>query len=185
MADLAQSAAVLIAGVVIWFRPDWHAIDPICTLGFSILVLFSTLGVLRSAISVLLEETPPGISWQHVHDAISNTPYVTDVHDLHIWSISHGQPALSVHCTSSDPESLSNINQVCIRFGIADTTIQIQPTAGLCVTCNSLECVAILDSAPEAPIRAKSSSRSSCECPVAATMEPRNTKIVCAKIDQY
>jgi cation diffusion facilitator family transporter len=135
MADLLQSVAVLIAGVVIWFRPDWHVIDPICTLVFCMIVFYSTLGVLRSSISVLLEETPPSVSWQAVYDAISATPNVTNVHDLHIWSISHGQPALSVHCSSTDPEALSNINSVCCRYGIVHSTIQIQGPEGTCVTC--------------------------------------------------
>jgi zinc transporter 2 len=136
MADLAQSVAVLIAGLIIWVRPDWHVIDPILTLGFCILVLYSTIGVLRSSISVLLEEMPPNISWQQVYDAIAKTPNVTDVHDLHIWSISHGQPALSVHCTSMDPNALSNIHNVCVRFGLVHSTIQIQTPEEPCITCN-------------------------------------------------
>lgn len=141
MADLAQSVAVLVAGMVIWVRPDWHVIDPILTLGFCILVLYSTLGVLRSSISVLLEEMPPNISWQEVQDAIAKTPNVTDVHDLHIWSISHGQPALSVHCTSMDPNALSNIHNVCVRFGVVHSTIQIQPSEEPCIPCNEPSCM--------------------------------------------
>jgi zinc transporter 2 len=137
MGDLAQSAAVLIAGVVIWFRPDWQIIDPICTLFFCILVFLSTLGVLRSSISVLLEEVPPGVDWQKVYNGISNVEGVTDVHDLHIWSISHGDPALSVHCNSSNPNTLQDVYKVCKSFGITHATIQIQFEIGdgPCITC--------------------------------------------------
>jgi zinc transporter 2 len=136
MADLAQSVAVLIAGMIIWVRPDWHVIDPILALGFCVLVVYSTIGVLRSSISVLLEEMPPNILWQQVYDAIAKTPNVTDVHDLHIWSISHGQLALRAHCTSMDPNSLSNIHNVCVRFGGVHSTIQIQTPEEPCITCN-------------------------------------------------
>jgi len=125
LGDLLQSVAVLIAGLVIWFRPEWHIIDPICTLIFCVIVFFSTFGVLKSAFSVLLEAIPPNISWEQVYTAIAQTPNVTDVNDLHIWSISHGKPALSVHCTSSDPEALRNITKICRNFGINHSTIQV------------------------------------------------------------
>ena len=140
MADLAQSVAVLIAGLVIWVRPDWHIIDPILTLGFAVLVLYSTLGVVRSSISVLLEETPPSISWRKVYEAISRVPNVKNVHDLHIWSISHGQPTLSVHCQTTDPEALRKIRDECLVFGISHATIQTQFWEGPCVTCGDLPC---------------------------------------------
>jgi zinc transporter 2 len=135
MADLAQSVAVLIAGLVIWVRPDWYIIDPILTLLFATLVLYSTFGVLRSSISVLLEETPPSISWRQVHEAIAKVSNVNDVHDLHIWSISHGQPTLSVHCQSTDPDALRKIRDECLVFGIIHATIQVQDAEGLCLTC--------------------------------------------------
>jgi zinc transporter 2 len=65
---------------VIWWRPDYHIVDPILTLGFSMLVLYSTIGVLKSSIAVLLEETPSSIDWKKVYNAISALPGVDDVH---------------------------------------------------------------------------------------------------------
>ena len=67
-------------GLVIWRKPEWHIIDPILTLGFCVLVLWSTIGVLRSSIAVLLEETPAGIDWRKVYTVISAVPNVDDVH---------------------------------------------------------------------------------------------------------
>ena len=77
LGDLAQSVAVLIAGLVIWWKPTWQVVDPICTLLFCALVFYSTLGVLRSSISVLLEEVPPHVSWRDVHDDIQAVEGVT------------------------------------------------------------------------------------------------------------
>ena len=139
MGDLAQSVAVLIAGLVIWVRPDYQVIDPICTLLFCTLVFVSTLRVVRSAIAVLLEEVPPNISWKNVYDSISSVPEVRNVHDLHIWCISHGEPTLSVHCFSANRSALSSINDVCKKFGIKHATIQIQEEDGPCITCSKLE----------------------------------------------
>jgi zinc transporter 2 len=135
LGDLAQSVAVLIAGVIIWVRPDLHIIDPILTLLFAVLVLYSTFGVVRESIAVMLEATPPNISWEKVHEAIMKVPNVEDVHDLHIWSISHGQPILSVHCQSKDSDALGKIRDQCLTFGISHATIQVQYSEGSCLTC--------------------------------------------------
>ena len=145
MADLAQSVAVFIAGLIIWYEPSWRIVDPIATILFCIMVFYSTLGVIRSAICVLLEEVPPDVSWQRMHDQIGLLPGVTHVHDLHIWSISHGMTALSVHVRTTSTrvdtkEVLKTINAICIANGVQHTTIQVQPFCNIdngCVTCGS------------------------------------------------
>jgi solute carrier family 30 (zinc transporter), member 2 len=138
MGDLAQSAAVLIAGLVIWCRPEWRIIDPICTLFFCAIVFYSTLGVLRSSISVLLEEVPPNIKWGDMYKAIQGVEGVENVHDLHIWSISHGNPTLSVHCsTMGDPQKvLEEVYSAVKKQGIRHATIQVQANGQECVTCH-------------------------------------------------
>lgn len=145
IADLAQSIAVLIAGLIIWYNPEWKIVDPIATILFCVLVFYSTLGVIRSAVAVMLEEVPPSVSWQRVHSEIQATPGVLDVHDLHIWSISQGVNALSVHVHANIMENddtlnsattavinsnriLAQIAEVSKRHGIRHATIQIQPT---------------------------------------------------------
>ena len=82
MGDLAQSVAVFLGGIVIYWKPEYHIVDPILTLGFSALVLCSTVGVLRTSVAVLLEETPANIDWKEVYDSISALPNIHDVHDL-------------------------------------------------------------------------------------------------------
>ena len=151
MGDLAQSVAVLIAGIVIWLKPAWKVVDPIITLLFCGLVFYSTLSVIRGSIAVLLEEVPPHVSWNQVHDNISAVPGVHGVHDLHIWSISDGVPALSVHCfvepavgNDNMDQALKDIYAVCHRLhGIQHATVQLQSgdassTACDCVTCQDL-----------------------------------------------
>ena len=145
MADLAQSVAVFIAGLIIWYEPNWTIVDPIATILFCILVFYSTLGVIRSAIGVLLEGVPPEVSWQRIHDQIELLPGVTNVHDLHIWSISHGMTALSVHVRTTSTrvntkQVLQTINAICTANGVQHTTIQVQPFCRMdngCVTCES------------------------------------------------
>lgn len=140
LADLAQSVAVLIGGIIIWVNPKWHIVDPILTLGFCVLVLYNSLGVLRQSVAVLLEEIPPNVNWQEVFNAICEVPDVYDVHDLHIWCISHGTSALSVHCQSADPQALYKINCVILKFGIKHSAIQVQIQEGPCITCDMDGC---------------------------------------------
>jgi Co/Zn/Cd efflux system component len=104
------------------------------------LVFYSTLGVLRSSISVLLEEVPPNIDWDDIYTTITKVEGVSNVHDLHIWSISHGVPTLSVHCMASDPElALTSIYDVLKRKGIKHATIQVQLPDVECTTCAAEE----------------------------------------------
>merc|ERR1719162_2239629 len=136
MGDLAQSVGVLIAGLLIWYNPNWHIMDPIITLIFCGLVFKSTLGVIRTSISVLLEEVPSNIKWTEMFTAIQEVEGVINVHDLHIWSISHGIPSLSVHCTvkGDSDTALKSIYAVVKERGIKHATIQIQ--VGMeCLTC--------------------------------------------------
>lgn len=138
MGDLAQSVAVLIAGVIIYFQPTWTIVDPIATLLFCTMVFASTLPVIRRGVAVLLEEVPPHISWKQVHDALEQVPHISNVHDLHIWSISDGRPGLTVHCSveaDRATQALQDVQRVCRSFGIAHTTIQMQEDGGECITC--------------------------------------------------
>ena len=99
LSDLALSIALLIAGLFIWWKPTWQVADPVCTLVFSIIVICSTVGVTKASLSVLMEKVPQGVHWDEIHDAICQVSGVSDVQELHIWSISHGKflASLMVH----------------------------------------------------------------------------------------
>lgn len=133
-----QSVVVLVAGLIIWHKPAWQLADPICTLVFSTLVCYTIVGVIRSSLSVLLEAVPPGVDWADVHAAISNVRGVSNVHDLHIWSISQGNFILSVHATAEDAErAYRDIKAVCNKRDISHLTVQLQPsTMNGCATCD-------------------------------------------------
>jgi len=134
LGDLLQSFAVLVAGLIIWFvpSPNVRIVDPLATLLFCVVVFYSTMGVIRSSIAIILEEVPPDTDWNTVYEDLSKVEGVSQVHDLHIWSISHGVSALSVHCQATDPEqALETIlgQAVCGKHNIAHPTIQIQQSS--------------------------------------------------------
>ena len=133
----------MVAGIVVWARPNWQIVDPLCTLLFSALVLMTTIGTIRSCLKVLMEGAPDGVDVDQINADLIAIRGVSDVHDLHIWSLSVGKPALSVHMGADDTqEALRRAEHVCRSHGIGHSTIQVQPTGTACVTktCQEGDC---------------------------------------------
>ncbi|KAM6370972.1 proton-coupled zinc antiporter SLC30A2 isoform 3-T3 [Pluvialis apricaria] len=103
--DLLQSVGVLIASYIIFFKPEYKYVDPICTFLFSALVLVTTLTILRDVLLVLMEGTPKGMDFNAVREALLAVRGVEAVHSLHIWALTVAQPLLSVHIAISECHS--------------------------------------------------------------------------------
>jgi cobalt-zinc-cadmium efflux system protein len=97
-ADALGSLGVIIAGLGIVLT-GWDELDPIVGLLISILILISSWRLIREPVEVLLERAPEGMDVEQVGMAIARVPGVREVHDLHIWSITSGFPALAAHIT--------------------------------------------------------------------------------------
>ena len=96
LGDLFGSLAVLAAAAVIALT-GFQAADPIASALIGVLILPRTWRLLREAVDVLLEAAPKGVDLAEVRQHLIGTPGVTDVHDLHAWTITSGLPVLSVH----------------------------------------------------------------------------------------
>ena len=126
--DLIGSVAALVAGAVIYFT-GWKPIDPILSLVIGLLILGSTIGLLREALHVLMEGVPRSVKLEEVGRLIARIEGVSSVHDLHIWNISLGRVALSAHLDiaelSSWPSVLEQARQILQqRYGIDHVTLQ-------------------------------------------------------------
>jgi cobalt-zinc-cadmium efflux system protein len=141
--DTVSTAAVIIGGwAILWTGHYW--IDPALSFGIGALILWSSFGIVRETLNILLEGTPRGMSLDEVEAAVRAIGGVSDVHDLHVWSIGSENHALSAHVKISDmPTSesdaiLREINEkLGSSFGIHHTTIQLEhvvcETAHACV----------------------------------------------------
>lgn len=133
LGDLAASIGVIAAGVVILLT-GWLYADPIVSLGITALIAFSAIRIVLDTVNVLLEGVPSGIDLDEVRRTITSAPGVNSVHDLHVWSLSGEQMALSCHVVVSEEllaaESEHLIRQVeeavCGKYGIGHTTIQVE-----------------------------------------------------------
>ena len=80
---------VFIAALVIYFRPDWAIVDPICTFVFSLLVLGTTVSILRSTLAVIMEAAPPGTSYSSLRNTLLSVPGIQAVHNLRSVEVNH------------------------------------------------------------------------------------------------
>ena len=128
--DMVQSAGVIIAAVIIYYRPDWKIADPICTFLFSILVMITTIPIFRDCMRMLMESSPTDIEVVKVYNAIQEMPGVSEVHDFHLWSLSDEKPILTAHIVSNENPSsiLYQVTEMLQRdFEIYLSTIQVEP----------------------------------------------------------
>lgn len=126
--DLLGSVAALIAGAVIYYT-GWMPIDPILSLVICALILYSTLRLLRDALHVLMEGVPPHLDLRAVGKSLANVNGVSSIHDLHIWMLSSGMPALSAHVVLAQMTDWTRIlnemrNLLRQRYGIDHVTLQ-------------------------------------------------------------
>jgi len=133
--DLIGSVAALTSGAVIYFT-GWQPIDPLLSIVIALLILVSTLRLLRDALHVLMEGVPFGIQLREVGVALAQVAGVRSVHDLHIWTIASGQVALSAHLDVEDmetwPKVLENARGAMRRrFGIEHVTLQPEQMGGV------------------------------------------------------
>jgi cobalt-zinc-cadmium efflux system protein len=141
--DTVSTAAVIVGGwAILWTGQYW--IDPALSFGIGALILWSSVGIVRETLNILLEGTPRGMSLDEVEAAVRAIAGVSDVHDLHVWSIGSENHALSAHVKISDMQTsesdaiLREINEkLGLAFGIRHTTIQLEhvvcETAHACV----------------------------------------------------
>jgi len=131
LADAAVSAGVVIAGVLVW-TTGWTWIDPATSLVVSVVILRGTWGLVREAMDLLLDAVPPHIDPEAVQAFLGGLPGVTDVHDVHIWSMSTTEVALTAHLVvpwdACAPSMLSDAAiEIERRFKIGHVTIQLEP----------------------------------------------------------
>jgi cobalt-zinc-cadmium efflux system protein len=127
--DALGSAQALTAGALI-AAFGWRWADPVASVLIAILVAYSSWGLVRDAVGVLMEGAPGGLDVDEVAGTILSTPGVRALHDLHVWTITSGFVALSAHVVvaADCPDDVLWRTRTALseRFGITHSTIQIE-----------------------------------------------------------
>jgi cobalt-zinc-cadmium efflux system protein len=135
LTDAYAFAATIVAGVVV-VTTGWRRADPIASLVVVLLLLRAAYGLLRESGRVLLEAAPSDVDLALVRRHLLESPYVVDLHDLHVWTVTSGLPAVSVHVVVADEcfaqgragSVLDNL-QSCLtgHFDVEHSTFQLEP----------------------------------------------------------
>jgi cobalt-zinc-cadmium efflux system protein len=131
--DTLGSVQVIVAGVLIGWL-GWNWADPLASILIGCLVMYSSWGLLKESVAVLMEGTPGNLDLDEVRAAIGGVPGVTAVHDLHVWTITSGFVALSAHVLvrfDCPEDVLWRVRDLLRdRFGIGYSTIQVERQPG-------------------------------------------------------
>lgn len=128
--DAIGSLAIIITGTVLYFT-DFYLIDPLISIFLVLFIIPRIWLLLKKSVHILMEGVPPNISYEEVKKSILEIKGVTGIFDLHIWTISSNQDALTAHVVISDRtkselvlrEIMSILEK---KFNISHSTIQIE-----------------------------------------------------------
>ena len=138
LGDTLSTAAVIAGGATILFTGlQW--IDPVLSFIIAGMILWSSWGIVRETLNILLEGTPRGLALEEIRGSMAAVPGVANVHDLHVWSLGSSSHALASHITvtsADDGDTRSMVdcaeilegiqNALWDRFHIAHSTIQFE-----------------------------------------------------------
>jgi cobalt-zinc-cadmium efflux system protein len=128
--DLAAFAGTAVAGGLI-LATGWDRFDPLASLVVAALIFWSSALLLRDSSRILLEVSPDETAPRDVAAAMLAVPHVAEVHDLHVWSVGSGFPALSAHVlVEADADCHETRRALAAmlaeRFDLEHTTLQVE-----------------------------------------------------------
>jgi cobalt-zinc-cadmium efflux system protein len=134
VADALGSVGVILAALVI-LTTGWEYADPLISVLIGLLILAGSWTVLRDSTRVLLEAPPAGVDVTEVGEAMARVEGVVEVHDLHVWTITSGFPALAAHVLVGRDDDCHEKRRelerlLTDRFGLEHTTIQVDHAGG-------------------------------------------------------
>ena len=133
VADALGSLGVIVSGVVI-LAIGWEPIDPLVGIAIAVLILASSVRLVREPLDVLMEAAPLGVDVEAIARAIGSVDGVRAVHDLHVWSLTPGFEALAAHVVvarGGDRDRARREVEFVLRdrYGIEHTTLQMEEEA--------------------------------------------------------
>ena len=131
ISDMLTSVGVLVAAGIMALT-GWYYADPIVSAGIGLFILPRTWRLLREAIAILLEGTPADVDPDAVRRTLASTAGVLGVHDLHIWALTSGMNALSVHVVVEDGTTWADVvegvrERVTASHAVHHLTVQVEP----------------------------------------------------------
>lgn len=132
--DALSSALVLASGAVVAVFPNATWIDPVAALAVAALIVVQAGAIFKSSVAVLLESTPPDVDLGALTTEMTNVDGVSEVHDLHVWSLSSEVRVLSAHLVLTGHPSLEQAqvvgdlvkHAIAQPFAISHSTLELE-----------------------------------------------------------
>ncbi|GAY12609.1 cobalt-zinc-cadmium resistance protein CzcD [Pseudonocardia sp. N23] len=132
LADMVGSIGVIVAALVVWLT-GWMYADTLIAAGIGLFILPRTYVLMRHALRILMEAAPPGVDVNAVARRLRAIDGVTDVHQLHIWTITSGMEAASAHVLVDSDERihpvLDEARAILADVGVTRSTVQVEPVS--------------------------------------------------------
>jgi cobalt-zinc-cadmium efflux system protein len=133
LTDLYGFIATAVAAIVI-IATGFSRADPIASLIIAALMLHAAYGLLKESGRIFMEAAPAGLDPEQIGRALAGQPGVVEVHDLHVWEVTSGFPALSAHVVARAGDDCHQLRRalqelVQARFGVRHTTLQVDHEA--------------------------------------------------------
>lgn len=138
IADLLGSIGVVVSGILVWAF-GWTLADPVASVIIAVLILVSSWRLMKKVVHVLLEGTPEHVDVYQLCSRLEAVEGVTLVHDIHVWTLSPGNEALTAHVLI-DPDYPGDVEALRLRlrdiiyddFGIGHITLQVEKSLEGC-----------------------------------------------------
>lgn len=138
--DALSAVGVIIAGVGILLT-GWQFLDPLVSFLIALFILWSSWGIVKEAVNILMEGTPAGLNMGQLIADMNSVAGVNTVHDVHVWTIGHDRQTLSAHINTGNctvmaaSQCFARLNQMLeTKYDIVHSTLQAE-----CVECNPNE----------------------------------------------
>lgn len=132
LGDAVASAGVIIAGIIIMLT-GLNIVDPLLSIAIALFIAYGAWRIVRQTIKILMEGTPTNVDFRQAVTAIHHVQGISDVHDVHLWSITSGKNALSCHVVldgnmtvQQSQRILREVEHQLSHIGIGHVTIQIE-----------------------------------------------------------
>jgi len=129
LGDMLASGGTVVAAVIIKYT-GWIDADPIASLVTTVLIIFGAWALVKESVDVLLESAPAHIALDTVRKRLESIKFVESIHDLHVWTVTSGMIAMSVHAVVRNADNhqtvLEQAHDVCLEMGIQHSTVQLE-----------------------------------------------------------
>jgi cobalt-zinc-cadmium efflux system protein len=129
-ADVVAFAGTAVAGLLVLLT-GWDRWDPLAGLAVALLIFWAAFGLIRDSARIFLEAAPGDIDPDAVGRALASEPHVVEVHDLHVWTVTSGFPALSAHVLVEPDADCHGVRRsleqvLADQFALTHTTLQVE-----------------------------------------------------------